>query len=113
MKHLLPALILIALFSGWSDVDKSLYGAYLIIYAADWNQTLEIADNPEDYYENNPIIGEHPSRVAVNNWMALGLVGNYLVADVVGPKWRRPLIWTMIIAQGLVVNRNLQVGLRW
>lgn len=35
------------------------------LHAVDYLQTLEIARNPDRFYERNPLLGRHPSQTAV------------------------------------------------
>jgi hypothetical protein len=61
-------------FSGfgekWDKTEKGLGITWQVIHILDWGTTLNIASNPDKYYELNPGIGTHPSRARVNLYMA-------------------------------------------
>lgn len=77
--------------------------------------TLYIADNPQKFYENNLILGKHPSRGGVNLYFAGTLAASFLVTHVL-PKEYRPYFQTLIISLETAVmasNHSLGVGMRF
>jgi len=65
--------------------------AYQVLAAADAAQTLQIADNPNRFAEQNPALGSHPQPAKVAAWFALGGVTHYgvtaLLVDHDAPGW--------------------------
>ncbi len=47
-------------YAEWSKQDQQRQLAYTALHMVGWGQTLDIADQPKDYYETNPVLGEHP-----------------------------------------------------
>ena len=48
----------------WTREDSYREAVYLTLHAIDWNQTLQIADHPDLYYEktSSRFMGSHPSE---------------------------------------------------
>lgn len=96
----------------WSPADKATEAAYLLLHAADWGQTLYIAEHPESYVETNGILGEHPSRKRVNAYfitMALLHVG---AVHVLPSRWRPVFQYFWIGVEAGVVTNNYRAGVR-
>lgn len=78
-------------------------GALLVV---DWLQTRHISST-DQFYETNPILGEHPSRGNVNLYFATALLINYTM----------PEEWAPYVAfvQASVVDNNVRLGvqLKW
>lgn len=112
MKRILPIFLLIGLFTGWTNTELAMFGAYMGFHATDWRQTLVITGD-DSRHELNPILGPYPSKAKVNRYFAATLVTSYFAADLAGSKWRLPLIVFMTIFEGAIVNRNIQVGIKF
>ena len=98
-------------FDEWSKRDYILQATWTVLHIVDWGQTLDIAKNPQQYHENNPILGGHPSVGRVNSYMAAGLIINPLIVHVLPSKWRPYFQGLSIgVTTGCVVN-NYRVGL--
>ncbi len=98
-------------YAEWSKQDQQRQLAYTALHMVDWGQTLDIADQSEDYHEANPILGEHPSRSEVNTFMATSLATHWLIARRLTPKKRRVFQWTTIVVKGLFISNNKRIGL--
>ena len=98
-------------YAEWSKQDQQRQLAYTALHMVDWGQTLDIADSLKDYYETNPILGEHPSRSEVNTYMATSLAKHWLIARRLTPKKRRVFQWTTIVVKGLYITNNKRIGL--
>ncbi|KXU87035.1 hypothetical protein CR51_36220 [Caballeronia megalochromosomata] len=89
-------------------------GLALLALMFDWFQTLTIAGHPERFSEVNPILGQHPSKTAVNvyfiAWMLItvGVAGAlYLTSHlIIG------ICLTLALAlfEFVVVLRNKSLG---
>ena len=98
-------------YAEWSKQDQQRQLAYTALHMVDWGQTLDIADQPKDYYETNPVLGQHPSRSEVNTYMATSLATHWLIARRLTPKKRRIFQWTTIVIEGLYITNNKRIGL--
>lgn len=90
--------------------------ALITLNVADWGQTLDIARNPTEYHEYNPILGDHPSVSDVNTYFAIAIpvqIGvGFLLEEYAGKKWRNAF-WSGCIGLelGMVAN-NYNLGLK-
>jgi hypothetical protein len=88
--------------------------AGLGLLAADWSQTAYISRNPDQYYERNPILGDHPSSQSVNLYMGAWMIVHPLVTHILihtypdlVPYWQ----WGFIAIEGACVIGNNQNGI--
>lgn len=96
----------------WTRTDTALEATWLVLHAVDWGQTRYIAKNPDRFYEQNPILGKHPSVGRVNAYSALTSVAHYGVSQWLSPANRR--IWqsvTIGFAAGTVAH-NYHIGVK-
>jgi hypothetical protein len=96
----------------WTTREKVLEGTYLGLVLVDWGQTLYIADHPDEYFEHNKILGQHPSRGEVNTYFTTLMVTHIVIADVLNHKWREPFQWVSIILAIRTVNHNHSIGIQ-
>jgi len=108
----------------WTDVDTVMQSIYSAYHIADWNQTLQIA-NDRSYYrvngiyyesyqgrsETNKILGRHPSKDQVNLYFASTLLAHYYIARKLSQPYRAywQSIWLSI--QYDIVRNNKRKGL--
>jgi hypothetical protein len=116
MKYVICVLLLLcgqsyAQNRPWSEDEKRLFYVHSALVVADWSQTRQIAKNPLDYREYNPILGKHPSVEKVDLLFAASLVGSYYLFDSMDENRQKYLI-TASIVRGVVVGHNLNLGLR-
>jgi len=79
---------------------------------ADWQQTKQIASNP-DFFEYNPILGRHPSQSRVNGYFGAVVVSNLIVGEVVKEKYAKWYYWTIIAVETAIVSRNISIGVKF
>ena len=110
-----PILLLLLLSScaHWSTADTYRQAAIIGLEIADWRQTRYIANHPQDYYEMNPLIGEHPSVGRVNTYFAASIASRALVSALLPPPYRAWWQYISIGAQGFVVIHNFDKGIGW
>lgn len=104
----------------WSNSDIALESTWQILHILDWRQTIQIARNPDRYWERNPLLGEHPSEQKVNLYFLVGAVLHPIVTEVLpnkynlwGIKLRPRIIWESVsigMSGGCVLN-NFSIGL--
>jgi hypothetical protein len=96
---------------GWSTADTYRQAGFLALTGIDWMQTRKIANNPDEYHENNPVIGSHPSTSEVDAYFAAGVVAHTAAAMAMPPKYR---VWWQYVWIGVeagFVASNFSIGL--
>lgn len=96
----------------WTKENTNLQAAFVAVAVADWGQTLCIANNPDRFYETNPLLGIHPSRGRVNTYFPIVIGLHTAVAVALPPTYRRwwQLIW-IGIETGTIMN-NASMGIK-
>ena len=102
------------LFTGWSASDKLLWGTYTALWFIDMGQTITIAENPDKYSEKYGawMMGEHPSKQKVYETFAIWYGANYLIASLIGNKWRSGYIGFSIAGHAYGVGNNQALGIK-
>jgi hypothetical protein len=120
MKKILIALLLVLCsmptvqaFDTWTETDTKYQLTYAILHVMDWGQTLDIAKNPDTYYEKNLILGRHPSVKDVNNYFASSLVIHTVIAYMLPEEARRVWQGIWIVMEGNSVSNNFGIGLQF
>lgn len=98
--------------TNWTRTDTAREVAWQAINIIDWGQTLDIARNPEDYREYNPILGKHPSVGNVNLYMLSSALIHPIISYILPPKIRPYWQYITIGLSGACVINNAAVGLR-
>jgi hypothetical protein len=97
---------------GWSTLDTSLEAGSQALMFVDYKQTLHIADNP-NLYEQNPVLGKHPSDSKVNLYYAIWAPLHAAVSCMLAPRYRTMWQSGTIGVEGVVVLDNGNLGLKW
>lgn len=103
--------------SAWDTTDIVLESTWQVLHIIDWQQTLSIARNPNEWYELNPILGKHPSVGNVNTYMFCSAIGHGIVSHYIpkllGKQSRN--IWqaTSILITFSAVANNYSIGIRF
>lgn len=116
---ILAILVFVALTSPCHALDKMTKGerlsevAYLLLQWQDWRQTRYITDHPDEYYERNWILGDHPSVEEVDRYHLIAAVSHIAITKLLPHKWRKVwLSWTIAI-EVYAVGNNLSIGIGW
>lgn len=119
MKEFLLALILLASSNvafaehdEWTADDTKRQAVYLVLHTIDWGQTRNIANNPKQYYEINPVIGEHPTTGRVNGYFLATALLHTGIAYVLPADWRKSFQYVTIVIEAGVTNRNRNLGVK-
>jgi len=117
MKSLL--IITIILFSTsvhaadpWSKQDIALESTYLVLHALDLGQTLDIARQPDKYYELNPILGRHPTKSDVYAYFLTTAMVHIGVTHWLPARCRPWFQGLTIGLSGGCVMHNFNIGLQ-
>ena len=95
----------------WDTTDKLLFAGFVVANAIDASQSVNIAKNPDQYYETNPLIGKHPSEGEIWLFKAAVVGGMYWLARDAKPAHRKIML---LIGNAIVltaVNHNRTIGL--
>lgn len=95
----------------WSQDDLMREILAEAVIVGDWQQTLNIARNPQKYSEVNPILGPHPSSEQVNSLFWTWAVMHPLITWVLPREWRDDWQWVTIGIEGTCFFINLRSGL--
>ena len=108
-------------FDKMTKQDIALEATWLTLHTLDYGQTLNIAKEPNKYYEINPILGRHPSEEKVHAYMLTGMIVHPIITymlprevDVMGFKVPARTIWQAVSigTSGALVINNFNIGLR-
>jgi hypothetical protein len=96
----------------WSTEEKAWLGTAAAFTVADWATTRDLSRRyREGYYENNPILGKHPSTDRVDLYfVSAGLIG-YAIADNLDQN-RKTFLQAWTAVEIFYTNRNLNLGLK-
>lgn len=87
--------------------------AFLGLVGTDWAQTRTIVKHPDQYFEQNPLMGKHPSMGKLNAAVLGTMLGHTLLMNELTPEWRKWAQMLSIGGEGANVARNKYfVGLR-
>ena len=115
MKTLLVIILVLipSMAMSWDSKDTYYQGAVVASLLVDMTQTLHIADNPDKYYEMNPLLGAHPSKEKVVGYFMGGIVTHTAIAMALPPEYRRIWQCVWIGIEGATVYRNYNVGVKF
>jgi hypothetical protein len=116
-KILATALVLFSTITladnrAWTGEEKAWLGTAAAFTVADWATTRDLSRRyNEGYYENNPVLGKHPSTGRVDLYfVSAGLIG-YAIADNLDQN-RKTFLQAWTAVEIFYVNRNLNIGLK-
>ena len=112
MRKLILIILLLPFLVAWTQEDTKYQTAFIMTALVDWGQTLYISSNPDEYEENNMILGSHPSRDKVNMYFPIAIGLHTAVAVVLPKDYRR--VWQLIwigIETGMIVH-NASIGIK-
>lgn len=97
----------------WDRTDKLLLATATVTHTLDYSQTLHTARNPDHYKDLNPMLGPHPSEMAVRNYFIAGMVVKIVVAELLPSKWRKAWLGGWTLVNGACVANNYSQGLKF
>lgn len=114
MRHITAVALLVlsgVAHSEWTKQDSAWQLAYTALHVADWAQTRNIARNPDEFHETNPILGRHPSVSEVDDYFLVTGVAHALVSAALPPKYRRKWQAAGIVVEAGAVAHNYSIGI--
>lgn len=99
----------------WTKADTARELVFVAVTTMDWGTTLDINAKYcawHDWYEQNPLLGRHPSRARINLFIPASMVLHYLVARELSGKWRTIFQNATIVMEVAAVSHNYSIGLR-
>ena len=118
MKRYLAALLLIlaaptaTASDKWDTVDFALLTTATTALMLDWGQTRRISRNPDEYYETNSLLGDHPSTGDVDKHFAAVMLGTIVIADFLPSAYRKTWLGIITAVEVGYVSQNYQIGIR-
>ena len=94
----------------WTWTDTGLQATYLTLHTMDWAQTLHMSRNPDKFYENNGLLGLHPSEGRVNSYFAVTALGHTAVSYILPKPWRTVWQGFWITTEYAYVQHNRKIG---
>lgn len=96
----------------WTAEERAWGITAAVVTMADWATTRDLTRRyNEGYYERNPLLGRQPSTARVDAHFAVGGLITYLIADNLD-QYRKPFLMGYTAFELIVVNNNLNIGLR-
>lgn len=125
---LVATLFLAGLCYGSQEGTENTIALTLIL--TDWAQTRAMARQPaydweplenspgyytwrEQWRENNPLLGRHPSEGKVNTYFALSVLTYLVVQDALPEKYASLYRKGIILLEVTCVSQNLSIGVRF
>jgi hypothetical protein len=114
MKTILVIILMLipSVAMSWDTKDTYYQGAVIGTLLIDMAQTIKIADNPDKYYERNPLLGEHPSKEKVVGYFMGGIIAHTAIAMALPPNYRRIWQCVWIGVESLAIYHNYSVGVK-
>lgn len=97
----------------WDKTDRVLGYTALGAAVADWGQARYIAENPSRFKDENPFLGQHPSRAKVDAYFVGAIGGGYLIADSLPSRYRKLFLGGAAVIEISVVQHNRALGVRF
>lgn len=82
------------------------------VILADFAQTMKIAENPERWYERNPLLGDHPSPERVCWSIGGALAVNTILHRILPEKHLGRYQVALIVVESAAVVGNYNLGIR-
>jgi hypothetical protein len=106
--------------SGWTKAEIAKEAAWEALHLIDYRQTVQTARNPDQYFEYNPLLGEHPSEGRVNVYFIGWAILHPIITDILprektllGVQAMPRAFWQNIslVVSGACVINNFSIGL--
>ena len=101
-------------FDGWTDEEKIWFAASEAVQIIDYQTTRDMlfVQKSKDYYEQNLLVGRHPSPNKLMAFEIGTLVGNYFFTDWLDHDMRLNWLKMHVGIELVVIRHNLLIGAR-
>ncbi len=96
----------------WTKEDTQRQLAFTAAQLLDWKQTRHTVNNPCNFVEQNPFLGPHPTRSAVNNYFLITTFGNYFIARALPNPYRKYFQMYCIFEEINCTGNNINIGVK-
>ncbi len=93
----------------WTPTDTAFQAACIAADLIDWHQTRELIHRP-GLWENNPILGHHPSIQEVDGYFAASILLGATVSYLLPRPCRRLHQVFVLSLEGLCLRGNVRLG---
>ena len=95
----------------WTTADTKREAVYLTLHTLDYAQTRNIARNPDNWHEQNAILGKHPSVSQVDRYFIATGALQCAVAYYLPAEYRKAFQYVTIGIEGGAVVHNFSIGI--
>ena len=111
---IIPSMFLVILPALTGCANVQLHVASNMLFIADWSQTRDIAAHPQQFREQNILLGAHPSIGAVNrHFIGALLINNALYYAMPTENGKRDWSFIAVGVEGERVANNARIGIRF
>jgi len=117
LRHILLSLTLClalapkaAAHDEWTKMDTVYESVIVASDIIDWHQTRKIAATPT-MWENNPILGHHPTTSQVDRYFAASIINNIAIAYLLPKDLRHAYQAMSFSLEVYCVGKNVQIGI--
>ncbi|HET8689056.1 MAG TPA: hypothetical protein VFM18_20795 [Methanosarcina sp.] len=100
-----------AMADEWTQADATREAVYLAVDIIDWAQTRNIARNPNKWYEQNNILGNHPSVEKVDAYFATMALAHIAISYALPSEYRRTFQYITIGIEIGYIHHNYSMGI--
>lgn len=116
MKRVICLLLLLVSLSAtareWTEEEYAWGAAALLFTAGDWATTRNMTRRyNQGYYEQNVILGKHPTTGQVDRYFAISIPVVFLLLDNLD-EYRKPALIGITAVEAAMVGHNLHIGLK-
>lgn len=94
----------------WTPTDTAFQAACVAADLVDWHQTRELLNRP-GIWEDNPILGHHPSIQEVDAYFAASILLGAAVSYLLPRPYRRIHQVFVLSLEGVCIRGNVRLGL--
>ena len=97
----------------WTSEEKLWGTATGVLLLSDWSTSQNMSHRyNENYYEKNPLLGQHPTANAINLHFLIATPLIFLAADQI-PEYRKEILQAVSLIELVTVGNNLRLGLHF
>lgn len=110
ISYLLAAGIPALAHDPWTRADTAFQLACVGADLIDWHQTRQLVSR-SNMWENNPVLGHHPSVHAVDRYFLASILTGVTVSYLLPARFRRAHQVFVLGLEAYCIRRNVQIGI--